>query len=130
RALMQCYLETVDNAKVSFYLGQSRLLKDVEIYNGSGIVYRILTDNKKMSISYYNKLGKTSSVDLPSPNSGWTETADGWEKPFDYEDRSGELMLTARLIGEGSLTVQIIVDGKVVSEAEANGIKAAAYTRI
>ncbi|MFZ9755681.1 MAG: tetratricopeptide repeat protein, partial [Bacteroidia bacterium] len=44
RALMQCYQETDDNAKVSFYLGQSRLLQDVEIYNGSGIVYRILTD--------------------------------------------------------------------------------------
>ncbi len=130
RALMQCYQETDDYSKVSFYLGQSRLLQDVEVYSGSSILYRILTDNKKMSISYYNKLGKTSSVDLPSPNSGWTETSEGWEKPFDYEDRSGELMLTARLIGEGSLTIQIIVDGKVVSEAEASGNKAAAYTRI
>jgi hypothetical protein len=65
-----------------------------------------------MEISYQNKQNTNSTVSNINGN---------FEKEFDYIDKSDMLTLSIRILGDGFAHAEILVNGVMVAEKEADG---------
>lgn len=110
KGIKTCCMELSDKACENEQRDKIRTLTaGVTLAIGDKFSYRLIGDAKKMDVSYQNKQGTVSTI---------SDVNCDWTKDFDVIDKTDMLSLSVRINGGGSATMQILVNGEVVSEKE------------
>jgi hypothetical protein len=110
KGIKTCCMELSDRSCEIEQRDKIRTLTGGVVLNiGDKFSYRLIGDAKKMDVSYQNKQGTVSTI---------SDVNCDWTKDFDVIDKTDMLSLSVRINGGGTATMQILVNGEVVSEKE------------
>jgi tetratricopeptide (TPR) repeat protein len=112
KATRTCCLELGNKNCAIEQRDKIRLLNGHTLQIGDKFTYRVTGDATNMEISYQNKQNTNSTVSNINGN---------FEKEFDYIDKSDMLTLSIRILGDGFAHAEILVNGVMVAEKEADG---------
>jgi hypothetical protein len=113
KGIKTCCMELSDRSCEIEQRDKIRTLTSGVVLNiGDKFSYRLIGDAKKMDVSYQNKQGTVSTI---------SDVNCDWTKDFDVIDKTDMLTLSVRINGGGTATMQILVNGEVVSEKEITG---------